>query len=979
MTSKSFHFLILESSNSRMLMKRIFSLLVFLPLFSVAQKKPLDHSVYDGWQSIGNRIISDNGKWIAYTINLQEGDDTLIVLSSNDVQNKLVIPRGTSPVITNDSRYLVFRIKPSFIDTREAKIKKKKPDEMPKDSLGIVELGKTEIVKIPRMNSFKTPEKGYGWIAYVVEKKKEHKKDVKEQPMKKELDSLKRKIDSLTNVVTELQTKKRGRKDDTEGFAPDDEPKNGQEKELVIRNLASGKEYTFDFAGDYTFDKNGNQLVFDLGKNPKDSTSKQLVMLFDTQSAVADTILKGGNDFKGFSFSEDGDQLAFLAERDSAKKALQKFYGLYLYKNGNDTAVKIIDRFSSGMPGNNSVSENSNLKFSKSGQRLFFGTAPIRPPKDTTLVEMDLVKLDIWNYKDDYLQPQQLSRLQADLRRNYLAVYNMASGKMLQLGSEGLPMIMETNEGDGDLFMAVTDTGRRVASQWAGRTLRDIYSINVNTGAIKLIKKNLDGNAMPSSTGNYVLLYENKLKNYFAWDGSQLKKITAGIKVPLYDEENDVPADPDAYGIMGWMKDDKSVLIYDRYDVWKVDPAGKSDPIRITPNGRSKKVTYRYQRTDREEQFLTPGQQVYFSVFNNVNKDAGLSVAKLTDKLDLSSLTYGAYRFGNPLKAKDANEILFTKESYVLSPDLYLKEDHSDGLKLSAINQQQSEYSWGTASLYRWKAFDGAPGTGILYKPEDFDSTKKYPVIFYFYEKLSDGLHNYIPPTPTPSRLNISFFVSRGYLVFAPDISYKIGHPGKSAYNYIVSAAKDLAKYKWVDAKNMGIQGQSWGGYQVAYLITATPMFKAAWSGAPVVNMFSAYGGIRWQSGMNRQFQYEKTQSRIGATIWERPDLYVENSPLFHLKNVKTPVVIMSNDADGAVPWYQGIEMFTALKRLGKPAWLLVYNGEAHNLVERKNRKDISIREQQFFDWLLKGAKAPRWITEGVPAVDKGRDWGLEL
>ncbi|MDB5195947.1 MAG: peptidase, partial [Flaviaesturariibacter sp.] len=249
----------------------------------------------------------------------------------------------------------------------------------------------------------------------------------------------------------------------------------------------------------------------------------------------------------------------------------------------------------------------------------------------------------------------------------------------------------------------------------------------------------------------------------------------------------------------------------------------------------------------------------------------------------------------------------------------------------------------------------------------------------YFYEKLTDGLYNYNAPSPTPSRLNIPFFVSRGYLVFAPDISYTKGHPGKDAYTYIVSGAQALAKNGWVDAKNIGIQGQSWGGYQVAYLITATDMFKAAWAGAPVVNMFSAYGGIRWESGNNRQFQYEKGQTRIGYTPWERQDLYIENSPLFHLPKVKTPLVIMSNDADGAVPWYQGIEFFTAMRRLNKPVWLLNYNGEAHNLVERRNRKDIQIREQQYFDWLLKGAPAPRWITEGVPATKKGKDWGLQF
>ena len=252
-------------------------------------------------------------------------------------------------------------------------------------------------------------------------------------------------------------------------------------------------------------------------------------------------------------------------------------------------------------------------------------------------------------------------------------------------------------------------------------------------------------------------------------------------------------------------------------------------------------------------------------------------------------------------------------------------------------------------------------------------------MLIYFYEKLSDGLYTYSAPSPTPSRLNIPFFVSRGYLVFAPDISYTKGAPGKDAYNYIVSGAKALAKNSWVDAKNIGIQGQSWGGYQVAYLITATNMFKAAWAGAPVVNMTSAYGGIRWESGNNRQSQYEKGQSRIGASLFDRPDLYIASSPLFHLKNVTTPLVIMSNDADGAVPWYQGIEFFTAMRRLNKKVWLLSYNGEAHNLVERRNRKDIQIREQEFFDWMLKGEKPARWLTEGIPAVKKGKDWGLEI
>jgi dipeptidyl aminopeptidase/acylaminoacyl peptidase len=275
--------------------------------------------------------------------------------------------------------------------------------------------------------------------------------------------------------------------------------------------------------------------------------------------------------------------------------------------------------------------------------------------------------------------------------------------------------------------------------------------------------------------------------------------------------------------------------------------------------------------------------------------------------------------------------------------------------------------------------FDGKMSEGILYKPQNFDPNKKYPIIFYFYERDADGLYSYRAPAPSASTINVPYFVSNEYLVFDPNIYYKTGEPGQSAYNSVVSAAKYLSKMPWVDSTRMGIQGQSWGGYQVTYLVTKTNIFRAAEAGAPVSNMTSAYGGVRWGAGISRQFQYEKTQSRLGATLWQRPDLYIKNSALFSADKITTPLLIMHNDADGAVPWYQGIELFTAMKRLGKKVWMLEYNGEDHNLVERKNRKDLSVRLSQFFDYYLKDAKPADWIKYGVPATQKGIDWGLHV
>lgn len=966
-------------------MKCLLFLSILFPFSLFAQKKPLDHSVYDGWQSVGERMISNDGKWVLYTVMPQEGDAVLYIQSADGQGYKKMLPRGHSALLTEDSRFAVFRIRPTYKETRYARIKKRKPEEMPKDSFAVVELGKEDVYKVARVKSYKTPQKGIGWVAYHKEAEPAAIRAAG-APTQKTVDSLRKTVDSLVLLVNELKNIKGGNKDATDA---DEEPAgsgpSNAGSDLVLRNLANGDNKIFKNVVDYNFNTYGQKLMMRVAKSGSDSGSKAAVLIFDLAKQKLDTVLKGGNDFKSFAFTEDGSKAAFVAERDTNTKALQRFYSLYLYNDGDDSAKVLVDKNTAGMQVGNTVSEWGNVLFSKKGNRLLFGTAAIQPPKDTTLVDIDLVKLDIWHYNDDYLQTQQLFQLQNDLKRSYLAVYDFSQNKMHQLGSAALPTVIPTDEGDGDTFIASTDTGRRVASQWNGQTVRDVYAVDVATGNKTLIKKNHQGQVYPSSTGKYILLYDAKTKQYVAWEAKGLKTITSRIKYPLYNEEWDTHADPAPYGIMGWHQGDSLVYVYDRYDIWKVDPRGVKEPVLLNTSGRgTQKITTRYVRTDPEEKFIKHGQPLYFRMFNNLSKTSSYTAFDGIGKRLMPLTLFDGYHYSNLLKAKNKDVFVFTKESYQQSPDVYVTQNGfapGGAVRLSALNPQQATYNWGNAELFSWKTFSGKKSDGILYKPEDFDSKKKYPMIIYFYEKFSENLYSYQTPSPTPSRLNIPFYVSRGYLVFVPDISYNIKGtgPGKDAYDYIVSGAQALAKNSWVDAKNMAIQGQSWGGYQVMHLITRTNMFKAAWAGAPVVNMTSAYGGIRWESGNNRQWQYEKGQSRIGASLWEKPALYMENSPLFHLPKVTTPVVIMANDADGAVPWQQGIEAFTAMRRLNKKVWMLNYNGEAHNLVERKNRKDIQVRQQQFFDWLLKGEKPAKWLTEGVPAVKKGKDWGLQI
>ncbi len=915
-------------------MRRILFIMgVFISINAYSQnKKPLDHSVYDNWQSIGERKISNDGKWVIYCIDVQEGDGELII-QSPERNYKETIPRGYDVKITEDSRFAVFKIKPRFSDIRLARIKKKKPEEFPKDSLGIIELGMGSIIKEPRVKSYKIPENNGQWLAWQLEKR----------------------------IEDSASKKKEG-------------------TPLVIYNLSAKSRNVIEPVDEYVWNKNGKLLVFETTASHSDSLLKSSVCIFRTVENRFDTLLKGGNDFRNYTLDEEGYQVAFVAERDSSENALQKFYKLWYWKNGYDSALMMADKNTIGMPIGWGISEHGKLQFSKSGKRLFFGTAPVLPPRDTSLIDIDLVKIDIWNYKDDYLQSMQLKNLDKEINKSYTAMINLEDNNFIQLGDEQIPEIVLGKEGDGSFFAGITDVGKRIALQWEGRTLKDIYAIDSESGVRTLIRKNLSGQISISPDGKYILWYDTKARQYFTWRSGKIKNISAGLPVKLFKEDFDMPSDPPAYGVMTWTRSDLAVLVYDKYDIWQLDPDVVVKPINLTGGtGRKNKIIYRFITVDPDQKFISPAQEILLSMFTEKSKQSGLASLTMVNNTKPVTVLNGSFAISNRVsKAKNAEAWLYTKESYQQSPDLYLNRTWINETRLSFINLQQTDYNWGTAELFSWKAYDGRQATGIVYKPEDFDSRKKYPAICYFYEKLSDGLFQYIPPTPTPSRLNISFFVSRGYIVFVPDIVYTIGHPGRSAFNYVVSGARALVKKGWVDSTRIGLQGQSWGGYQTAFIITQTSLFKAAWAGAPVSNMTSAYGGIRWSTGMNREFQYEKTQSRIGATLWERPQLYIENSPLFYLPKVKTPLVIMHNDNDGAVPWYQGIELFTGLRRLDKAVWMLNYNGEEHNLIERKNRKDIQIREQQFFDWLLKGQRAAQWLSDGVPATMKGKVWGLE-
>ncbi|UIR56952.1 prolyl oligopeptidase family serine peptidase [Sphingobacterium sp. SRCM116780] len=912
-----------------------------------AQKQPLNHTVYDNWQSITANEISRTGTYIYFQILPQEGDGKLYV-KNNLNKDLFSLPRGYNASLTNDETNLVSLIKPKFEDTRQAKIKKKKPEDMPKDSIAVFSIVTGKLSKFSDVKSYKLAEEGNRYFGFLTDGK----------------------IEVRTKTDTTASQTKKTVKGAT----------------LHVFDFATGDTLNFQYVDQYDFNKAGNMLVFSKKVDAKDSISHiSGVFLYDFTKKSLKKITNGRGDYKNFTFDDSGQQLVYLGDR-SSEKSLLKDFNIYYYTTKQDSSRIVVRQQTAGVPKNWYVSGDGDLKFSKNGEKLFLGLAPIPPVKDTTLVDFEHAKVDVWHWQDDYLQPQQLINLKKDLAQSFLSVYYpKQNSPIIPLVDDKFNPVRTTLEADQEYVLATSDYGKRIETQWDYRSRQDVYVISTISGARQLVIENLSGQSFLTPDGRYVVYFNQENGNWYSYQ-IDLRKTTTlndGLPVSFVDEDNDMPAKPNGYGMAAWAVDNKGIYIYDKYDIWYFALDGSDHYMVTNGYGRVSRIVLRYQNLlhakdkRKETNILDQRQRVILTAFNEKTKENGFYELKGKHN-DPKVIVMAPKAFKNLQASGDQKYVLYTKEDYANSPDLYLndnafkKED-----RLTNLNPQQANYNWGTAELVKWTTPAGHAAEGILYKPEDFDPNKKYPIIAYFYEKLTDGLYNYQAPAPTPSRLNISYFVSNGYLVFAPDISYVTGQPGKSAEEYINSGMQYLAQNTWVDAKKMGIQGQSWGGYQVAYLITATNMYAAAWAGAPVVNMTSAYGGIRWQTGMSRQFQYENTQSRIGKTLWEDRDAYLANSPLFHLDKVTTPVVIMSNDNDGAVPWYQGIEMFTALRRLQKPVWMLNYNGDEHNLMLRQNRKDIQIREQQFFDHYLKGSAAPKWLKSGVLAKEKGVDWGF--
>lgn len=740
---------------------------------------------------------------------------------------------------------------------------------------------------------------------------------------------------------------------------------------LYVRSLDGSKTFQFPTVTDFQFAKKSGMLYYTSA-----AEGEAGIFTLNPEKGSPALIKEGKGVFKQTTFDEKGERLAFLycADKDSSYKALS----LWLSEH-NAPAKEIATRGNKAFPAEWVINENGMLQFSKSASRLFFGTSPEPRQKDTTQLAENRPNVQVWSWDEPVQYTIQNYNKEKDLKKSYQAVYNLGNGSIFQLANEELPNIQLGNEGDAALALLSTSRPYSLSSMWEARTRSDYYTVSLDNGERKQIAKADYGRFRLSPQGKYAYWYGETDSCWYTIALAEGKRyrLTTPESFPAWDEENDVPNHPYAHGAAGWTANDQNLLIYDRYDIWKFDPTAATSPINLTVNGRKEKLSYRLEQLDKEARFIDLGKPQLLKGFNETTKGYGFYNARLSAPAAPKTLLAGNYMLRSINKAKNTDDVIYTMETFQQYPDIhYSTLAFKKSVQLTHGDKQQEGFIWGTAELVSWISLDGRPLEGVVYKPANFDPNKKYPMMVNFYERNSETLYNYRMPEPHRSTIDYHLYNSNEYIIFNPDIRYVDGYPGESCYNCLMPGITMMIAKGYIDEKGIGAQGHSWGGYQVAYLATRTNLFSAIESGAPVVNMFSAYGGIRWGSGMARSFQYEHTQSRLGATPWSSPLRYLENSPLFTMDKVQTPILIMHNDADGHVPWYQGIEYFVAMKRLGKPCWLLNYTGEPHWPMHMANRIDFQRRMFQFFNHYLKNQKMPKWMSEGVPAVEQPFELG---
>jgi dipeptidyl aminopeptidase/acylaminoacyl peptidase len=922
-------------------------------------KKALTYKDMMQFKHIQNPVISDDGAFLAYGLQPDRGDGEVRIHSIADNRG-FTVKRGSAPRISKNSLWVAMYVKPKATDLE------KSDKEKPKQGMALLNTQTGETISYEKVQKFSFADDSR-WLAVHFFKENE-KPENKEKMEDKE--------------KSQERGKKKKKNKETLGSP------------MVLRDLASGNDISFSHVLSFAFDQRSKYLVFSVA-GPEGKDNGLYVLALEDKDLSHKAIKQSEKGlYTNLLWTKEGSWLAFLEGKDD-KDWEGLASSLWIWDGSNKDIKQALSP--RDIPKSWLLPEKNRLSWSKDGGRLFFGFKPEEfHPKTEDEEKNDEAKkeqnseehtqidlfdydeilkkrqVDVWHWNDPLIVTNQKMMWPRVKDRTYLALYHLDSDQMVQLADREMPFVHRTE--NPDYALGTSNVPYQKEISWYGE-LRDVYVVSLKDGSRKKVVERIDETRSRSQnerslsispTGRYVVYYRDK--HWFLYDGktSSSRNLTQNLDVPFFDEDHDYPRPAPSYRMPGWVEGDKAVLIYDKYDIWMFDTAtGK--PVNITDgSGRETQMTFRIIRVDQDRQFFAESEQLLLSAYHNLDKHHGFYSCRL-DRPGVAKLLEGPKKFSFKAKAKTVNKILYTRESYTEYPDLWVSDPQlKSPNKITDANPQIKEFAWGNAELVEWRSVDGVPLQGVLIKPGNYEQGKRYPVVVYFYRFFSQRLHEF-NQVVVNHRPCFPLYASNGYAVFLPDVRFDIGRPGYSATKCLVPGIQKLVDMGVADPDAIGLHGHSWSGYQTAFVITQTDIFACAIAGAPVSNMTSAYSGIRWESGLARQMQYEQQQSRIGGSLWEYPERYIENSPVFFADRINTPLLIQFGDEDGAVPWYQGIELYLAMRRLEKDCVFLQYRKEPHHLQKYPNKLDYTIKMMEYFDHYLKGKPAPDWITKGVP------------
>lgn len=618
--------------------------ILFVLNLQAQQKRSLTHADYDAWEALSAEKISKDGVWVGYEINPQEGDGRIELVDFTDASKKTVIPRGTRWVFSHDSKFAIGKITPENAEVRILKLKKTKPDDMPKDSLFVLRLASGELEKYARVKSFAIPEETGNWLAVHFEK---------EMPVKEKDEE---------NVDSTLME------------TPKPKPRKTDGTKLLVKSLDGEKRFEFNRVKTYGFSEKGTHLFYI--KAEEDTLKNTGIFLLNLQTGISKIVDVKKTEYIQAAFSENAKFLTYLTTEDSAKSK-KPYYDLYLYDILKEQNQKIAGKGTPGILG--MVSKHGRLSFSQDESKLFFGTAQdyitYAYEEDTTILDEDRVKLDIWGWQDVEIQPMQLRNKSREESRSFLTVYNLKTKTVTPLADQQVAQVNLDRKRKHKMAIGLDDSPYRRNYSWDIQIGRDVYLIDLETGKRTLVGKDLPGNPQFSPEGKYLYWYDNRDSSWVTYDVQlkQLKSLTKSLDVNFYNELHDSPSLPGSYGAAGWMKNDAAFLVYDQFDIWKIDPTGRTQPVSLTQGeGRSQNIVFRRQQFDPEEESIDPSAPLILTAFHEINKKSGFARGDIAGIKKPEIIIFTDHRYFGLAKAEENNHLIVRRSTYKDNPDLYV-------------------------------------------------------------------------------------------------------------------------------------------------------------------------------------------------------------------------------------------------------------------------------------------------------------------